>query len=116
MEPDSSTEKKPTNLESFTDRPDGWLLREWKSGDERAAEVLFDRYAIRLVALVASRLNRSYQGSIDPSDVVQSAMGSFFDAATLRKSPAERVITISQIVDQLACVLPVKSSSLRKRQ
>ncbi|MEO9593404.1 protein kinase domain-containing protein [Rhodopirellula bahusiensis] len=63
------------------DRPDGWLLREWKSGNERAAEVLFDRYAIRLVALVASRLNRRYRSSIDPDEVVQSAMGSFFDAA-----------------------------------
>ncbi len=56
-------------------------MHQWKLGDERAAEVLFDRYAIRLVALVASRLSRRYQGSIDPSEVVQSAMGSFFDAA-----------------------------------
>ncbi|TWT80558.1 Serine/threonine-protein kinase PknB [Planctomycetes bacterium CA13] len=81
MKPDTSQEKESEIAQSITDRPDGWLLREWKSGDERAAEVLFDRYAIRLVALVASRLNRRYQASIDPSEVVQSAMGSFFDAA-----------------------------------
>ena len=81
MEPDTSREIKAKVSESITDRPDGWLLREWRSGDEAAAEVLFDRYAIRLVALVASRLNRRYQASIDPSEVVQSAMGSFFDAA-----------------------------------
>lgn len=81
MEPDTSHEKESEFPESITDRPDGWLLREWKSGDERAAEVLFDRYALRLVALVASRLNRRYQSSIDPGEVVQSAMGSFFDAA-----------------------------------
>tara|TARA_R110001592_G_scaffold253271_1_gene516179 strand:- start:267 stop:608 length:342 start_codon:yes stop_codon:yes gene_type:complete len=113
------------------------LLREWKSGDERGAEILFDRYAMRLVVLVASRLNRSDQTSIDPNDVVRSAMGSFFDAAsypdfsdvesvprplcdimksTLRKSPAERSITISQIVDLLACVQQEESSSWRKRQ
>ncbi|MCS7465195.1 protein kinase [Stieleria sp. ICT_E10.1] len=81
MEPDTSHEKESEFSESITDRPDGWLLREWKSGDERAAKVLFDRYAIRLVALVASRLNCRYQSSIDPSEVVQSAMGSFFEAA-----------------------------------
>ncbi len=81
MEPGTSHQKKSEFPEPITDRSDGWLLREWKSGDEQAAEVLFDRYAIRLVALVASRLNRRYQASIDPSEVVQSAMGSFFDAA-----------------------------------
>ena len=81
LEPDSPQERKSEKSGTITDRPDGWLLREWKSGDERAAEVLFDRYAIRLVALVASRLNRRYQSSIDPSEVVQSALGSFFDAA-----------------------------------
>ncbi|QDV82107.1 protein kinase domain-containing protein [Planctomycetes bacterium TBK1r] len=81
MEPDSIHEKESEFVESINDRPDGWLLREWKYGDERAAEVLFDRYAMRLVALVASRLNRRYRSEIDPSEVVQSAMGSFFDAA-----------------------------------
>ncbi len=65
----------------MTDRPDSWLLRQWKNGDERAAEVLFDRYAFRLVALVASRLNRRYRSQIDPEQVMQSALGSFFDAA-----------------------------------
>lgn len=81
MEPDISQEKKSETLDSITNRPDGWLVREWKSGNEQAAGVLFDRYAIRLVALVASRLNRRFQHSIDPRDIVQSALGSFFDAA-----------------------------------
>ena len=81
MEPDSRQDKELENVGAITDRPDDWLLREWKLGDEKAAEVLFNRYAIRLVALVASRLNRRYGAAIDPSEVVQSAMGSFFDAA-----------------------------------
>ncbi|WP_182865604.1 protein kinase domain-containing protein [Rhodopirellula sp. JC639] len=81
MKPDTEHQEKLQNVESMTDRPDGWLLRRWKNGDENAAEVLFDRYAIRLVALVASRLNRRYRSQIDPDEVVQSAMGSFFDAA-----------------------------------
>nr|WP_286178421.1 ECF-type sigma factor [Rhodopirellula sp. JC639] len=57
------------------------MLRQWKSGDEQAADVLFSRYAFRLVALVASRLNRRYRSQIDPDAVMQSALGSFFDAA-----------------------------------
>ncbi|EMI18840.1 serine/threonine protein kinase, partial [Rhodopirellula maiorica SM1] len=81
MKPDTCGEENSENVLAITDRSDGWLLREWKSGDERAAEVLFDRYAIRLVALVASRLNRRYRSTIVPDEVVQSALGSFFDAA-----------------------------------
>ncbi|TWU44748.1 Serine/threonine-protein kinase PknB [Rubripirellula tenax] len=102
MEPDSSPEENPNIPESFTDRPDGWLLREWKAGDERAAEVLFDRYAIRLVALVASRLNRSYQGSIDPNDVVQSAMGSFFDAARHSRIEVSRSVSLWRLLATFA--------------
>ncbi|QDT05099.1 Serine/threonine-protein kinase PknB [Rubripirellula lacrimiformis] len=94
MEPDTRPEEKSKLSESITDRPDRWLLRAWKSGDERAAEVLFDRYAIRLVALVASRLNRRYQASIDPSEVVQSAMGSFFDAARHSRIQASRSVSL----------------------
>ncbi|TWU02871.1 sigma-70 family RNA polymerase sigma factor [Stieleria varia] len=81
MEPDTDGKKELKESESITDRPDGWLLRQWKSGNEQAAEVLFDRYAFRLVALVASRLNRRYRSQIDPDAVMQSAMGSFFNAA-----------------------------------
>ncbi|KAA5538005.1 protein kinase [Roseiconus nitratireducens] len=81
MEPDSDNEKDFQESESITDRPDGWLLRQWKSGNEQAAEVLFDRYAFRLVTLVASRLSSRYRSQVDPDAVMQSAMGSFFDAA-----------------------------------
>ncbi len=81
MEPDSKRRKNLENSELIADRPDDWLLHEWKAGDEKAAEVLFNRYAIRLVALVASRLNRKCQAAIDPSEIVQSAMGSFLNAA-----------------------------------
>ncbi|GAA5511045.1 sigma-70 family RNA polymerase sigma factor [Novipirellula caenicola] len=72
--------KKSKNVPVLTDQPDGWLLRQWKLGDECAAEVLFDRYSIRLVALVASRLNRRYRSTIAPEEIVQSALGSFFNA------------------------------------
>ena len=81
MEPDTNLKKESKTPEGLTDRSDGWLLRQWKTGNESAAEVLFDRYSMRLVALVASRLNRRYQSKIDPSEIVQSALGSFFEAA-----------------------------------
>lgn len=93
LEPDSNHEKETEIFESITDRPDGWLLHAWKAGDERAANVLFDRYAIRLVALVGSRLNRRFRGSMDPSEIVQSAMGSFFDAA--RQSRIQVSVSVS---------------------
>lgn len=86
-EPDSTRHVIFKNAFSIADRPDGWLLREWKLGNERAAGVLFERYAIRLAALVTSRLNRRYRSVIDPDEIVQSAMGSFFQAARLSRLP-----------------------------
>lgn len=102
MEQDSSPEENPRISESLTDRPDGWLLREWKAGDEQAAEVLFDRYAIRLVALVSSRLNRRYKASIDPNDVIQSAMGSFFDAARHSRIEVSRSVSLWRLLATFA--------------
>ena len=54
------------------------LIAKWRTGSQEAAAVLMERYRLRLIALVASRLSRGQRGSIDPEDVVQSAMGSFF--------------------------------------
>ena len=49
-------------------------------GNEQAAEV-FSTGSDPLGRLVASRLNHRYRSEIDPDAVMQSAMGSFFDAA-----------------------------------
>lgn len=57
------------------------LLDAWKSGDQTAASMLFDRYLVRLLALARSRLSQSFRGRIDPEDVVQSAYRSFFVGA-----------------------------------
>ncbi len=54
------------------------LIAKWRTGSQQAAAVLMERYRLRLIALVASRLSPGQRGSIDPEDVVQSAMGSFF--------------------------------------
>lgn len=54
------------------------LLDRLKQGDETAAGELLDRYASRLIALAMSRIHGRLQRRIDPEDVVQSALGSFF--------------------------------------
>ena len=65
----------------LSDHSDADLLRFWRSGNQQAASVLMDRYAARLVSLIAARLGHKLRGNVDAEDVVQSAMGSFFHAA-----------------------------------
>ena len=57
------------------------LLVLYQEGDQRAASAIFDRYVIRLVALVRKRLSAKLARRVDPEDVVQSAYRSFFAAA-----------------------------------
>ena len=79
LKPDTNSENSLEN--PLADHSGEELLRFWKAGDQRAADILVDRYSLRLIALVASRMNRRFRGSMDPEDVVQSALGSFFIAA-----------------------------------
>ncbi len=64
------------------------LVDLWQSGSQEAARVLLARYEVRLIALVASRINRKYRSQILPNDVVQSAMGSFFRATRAGTNPS----------------------------
>lgn len=57
------------------------LLQRWMDGDDDAATEIFDLFAGRLVALARTRMDHSLQSRLDPSDVVQSAYGSFFRRA-----------------------------------
>lgn len=54
------------------------LLAEYKAGQADAADEIFERYVRRLVPLAAERLAPALRRRIDPEDVVQSAMRSFF--------------------------------------
>lgn len=54
------------------------LVARWRSGDQGAADQLFQRYAHRLAALVRSRLSARFAQRLDAEDVVQSAYRSFF--------------------------------------
>ena len=73
---------------NLTNRASRELVDLWQSGSQDAARVLLARYEVRLIALVASRLNRKYRDSIAPEDVVQSAMGSFFRVTRASAKPS----------------------------
>ena len=57
------------------------LFARVRAGDERAAELLFERYLHRLLSLAESRFSLKLKRKVDPEDVVQSALGSFFAGA-----------------------------------
>jgi RNA polymerase sigma factor (sigma-70 family) len=67
---------EPTNTESRI------LFERSRSADAEAQQDLYDRYAVRLLALVRGRLNRQLQARFDAEDVVNSAFRSFFGALT----------------------------------
>jgi len=56
-------------------------MARWRTGDQRAADALFERYTERLMAVARSRLSERLAPRVDPEDVVQSAFRSFFVGA-----------------------------------
>lgn len=54
------------------------IFDRFRSGDEDAARQVVDRYLTRLVALARSRLSEKLARKVDPDDIVQSALRSFF--------------------------------------
>ena len=56
------------------------LLALLRSGDEAAAEAVFEQYADRLTRLAQGRLSARLSARIDAEDIVQSAWRSFFVA------------------------------------
>jgi RNA polymerase sigma-70 factor (ECF subfamily) len=63
------------------DEKSGDLLARWRTGDQEAAAVLFQRYTNRLIALARSRLPVDLARRVDAEDVVQSVYRSFFAGA-----------------------------------
>lgn len=70
--------------------PSADLLRQWRHGDEAAAEAIFARYAERLTRLAKSRLSARLAARVDPEDIVMSAYRSFFVAARQGRFDVER--------------------------
>ncbi len=54
------------------------LLARLRSGDQDAARQVFQRFASRLVGLARARLDARLRAKVDPEDVMQSVLKSFF--------------------------------------
>jgi RNA polymerase sigma-70 factor (ECF subfamily) len=54
------------------------LITRLRAGDSDAAGEIFRRFARRLIGLARLRLDARLQSKVDPEDVVQSALKSFF--------------------------------------
>jgi RNA polymerase sigma-70 factor (ECF subfamily) len=54
------------------------VMARLRAGDQDAAREVFRRFAGRLIALAHERLDRLVRPKVDPEDVVQSALKSFF--------------------------------------
>jgi RNA polymerase sigma-70 factor (ECF subfamily) len=54
------------------------LLARLRAGDEDAATTIFNRYVRRLVGLARSRLDALTRAKVDPEEVANSALKSFF--------------------------------------
>lgn len=69
------------NTPALGQSSDRALLEAWQRGNQHAADMLVQRYLVRLTALARSRLSHKLRRRVDPEDVVQSAWRSFFVAA-----------------------------------
>lgn len=92
------------------------LVEKWRSGSQDAARVLMARYEVRLIALIASRLNRRLRNGIDPQDVVQSAMGSFFRVTRADAKPTIQLESTASAWNILATFARRKLSRALERE
>ncbi|MBM4077622.1 MAG: hypothetical protein FJ267_18500, partial [Planctomycetes bacterium] len=68
--------------------PNQELIRRWRNGDDEAAAVIFERYRIRLISLVRSKLSKKLARRVDAEDIVLSAYRSFFVLAQSSTRPS----------------------------
>ncbi|MDX1925200.1 MAG: ECF-type sigma factor [Pirellulaceae bacterium] len=101
---------------SLTNRASHELVNLWHAGSQAAASVLWARYEVRLIALVASRLNRKHRDGIAPEDVVQSAMGSFFRLTRASASPPIKLESTVSAWNILATLTRRKLSRALERE
>lgn len=62
----------------FTDMPFDGLMTRLQRGEPTAANAVFHAYASRLMDLARSRLSPALAAKVDPEDVMQSVLRSFF--------------------------------------
>ncbi len=100
----------------LTNRASRELVDLWHSGSQDAARILLARYEVRLIALVASRINRKYRDSIAPEDVVQSAMGSFFRVTRAGANPSIKLESTASAWNILATFVRRKLARAFERE
>ncbi|XZE18491.1 protein kinase domain-containing protein [Pirellulaceae bacterium SH449] len=100
MKPDSKSKNNSDSI--LANRSSQELVELWHRGSHEAARVLLARYQVRLVALVAARLSKKFRDSIDPEDVVQSAMGSFFRVTGAGAKPSIKLESTASAWNLLA--------------
>ena len=61
-----------------TEPSDHSLVRRFRQGHQDAADLLYHRYADRLLTLVQARQSPDLASRVDYEDIVQSVFGSFF--------------------------------------
>jgi RNA polymerase sigma factor (sigma-70 family) len=61
------------------------LVAQWRAGDQKAAQKVFDRYAERLMILARKRISQRLASRVDAEDVVQSVFRTFFQRAKAGK-------------------------------
>ena len=61
--------------------PDQCLVEQYRAGTAGAADVLYQRYARRLRAIIQKNCGREFTRRFDADDVIQSAFRMFFDGA-----------------------------------
>ncbi|MFN9911275.1 MAG: protein kinase domain-containing protein [Pirellulaceae bacterium] len=105
-----------TSDSNLTNRASRELVEMWQSGSQDAARVLLARYEVRLIALVASRLNRKYRDGIAPEDVVQSAMGSFFRVTRAGANPVIKLESTASAWNILATFVRRKLARALERE
>ena len=74
--PESLDDEVRKNAE--TEPSDHSLLRRFRQGHQDAADLLYHRYARRLLGLVRARQFPDLASRVDYEDIVQSVFGSFF--------------------------------------
>ncbi len=101
---------------NLTNRASRELVEMWRSGSQDAARVLLARYEVRLIALVASRLNRKYRDGIAPEEVVQSAIGSFFRVSKAGTNPSIKLESTASAWNILATFVRRKLARALERE
>src|SRR5262245_23864103 len=91
----SPGQRAAPSLSSWRDREmaddsSGNLVAPWRQGNQQAAELLFQRYANRLITLARNRIPAKLTSRVDPEDVVQSVYRSFFARARAGRYELQR--------------------------